>query len=64
MPSYLMDRGLPAYVGGWMLATVGLFNIFGAILAGWLAGFVPKRYILSLIYFGRALAIVIYIMKA
>ena len=42
MPSYLVDRGLPAYVGGWTLATVGLFNIFGAIIAGWLAGFVPS----------------------
>jgi MFS family permease len=62
MPAYLVDRGLPAQVGGWTLATVGLFNIFGAIIAGWLAGFVPKRYILSLIYFGRALAILIYIM--
>ena len=62
MPAYLVDRGLPAEVGGWTLATVGLFNIFGAIIAGWLASFIPKRYILSLIYFGRALAILIYIM--
>jgi MFS family permease len=62
MPAYLVDRGLPAQVGGWTLATVGLFNIVGAIIAGWLAGFIPKRYILSLIYFGRALAILIYIM--
>jgi MFS family permease len=62
MPAYLVDRGLPAYVGGWTLATVGLFNILGAIIAGWLAGFIPKRYILSLIYFGRALAILIYIL--
>jgi MFS family permease len=62
MPAYLVDRGLPAEVGGWTLATVGLFNILGAIIAGWLAGFIPMRYILSLIYFGRALAILIYIM--
>src|SRR5262249_6509818 len=62
MPAYLVDRGLPAEVGGWTLATVGLFNIFGAIIAGWLASFIPKRYILSLIYFGRALAVLLYIM--
>ena len=62
MPAYLVDRGLPAAVGGWTLATVGLFNILGAVIAGWLAGFIPKRYILALIYFGRALAILIYIM--
>ena len=62
LPAYLVDRGLPAEVGGWALACIGLFNIVGAIVAGWLAAFMPKRYILSLIYFGRAVAILIYIM--
>jgi MFS family permease len=62
LPAYLVDRGLPAEVGGWALACIGLFNIVGAIIAGWLAAFMPKRYILSLIYFGRAVAILIYIL--
>ena len=62
LPAYLVDRGLPAEVGGWTLASIGLFNIIGAVLAGWLAAFMPKRYILSLIYFGRAVAILIYIL--
>jgi MFS family permease len=62
LPAYLVDRGLPAEVGGWTLARTGLFNIIGAVVAGWLAAFMPKRYILSLIYFGRAVAILIYIL--
>jgi MFS family permease len=62
LPAYLVDRGLPAEIGGWTLASIGLFNIIGAVLAGWLAAFMPKRYILSLIYFGRAAAILIYIL--
>jgi MFS family permease len=62
LPAYLVDRGLPAEVGGWALATIGLFNIIGAISAGWLSALLPKRYILSFIYFGRAVAILIYIM--
>jgi MFS family permease len=62
LPAYLVDRGLPAAVGGWAIATIGLFNIVGAIAAGWLSGFLPKRYILSFIYFGRAAAVLIYIM--
>jgi MFS family permease len=62
LPAYLIDRGLPASIGGWTLGTIGLFNIFGAIGAGWLAGFLPKRYMLSFIYFGRAVAILVYIM--
>ena len=52
LPAYLVDRGLPAEVGGWTLGAIGLFNIVGAIGAGWLCSFMPKRYILSFIYFG------------
>jgi MFS family permease len=59
LPAYLVDRGLPAEVGGWALATIGLFNIIGAISAGYISGLMPKRYILSFIYFGRAVAILI-----
>ena len=62
LPAYVVDRGLPAWVGGWTIAVVGLFNIVGAIAAGWLSGSMPKRYILSIIYFGRAAAILVYIM--
>ena len=36
LPAYLVDRGLPAEIGGWTLAIIGLFNIVGAIAAGWL----------------------------
>jgi MFS family permease len=62
LPAYLVDRGLSTEVGGWTLAAIGLFNIIGAIGAGWLSALMPKRYILSAIYFGRALAILVYIL--
>jgi MFS family permease len=62
LPAYLVDRGLPAEVGGWTLGVIGLFNIIGAIAAGWLSNLMPKRYLLSFIYFARALAILVYIM--
>jgi MFS family permease len=62
LPAYLVDRGLPAEVGGLTLGVIGLFNIIGAIAAGWLSNLMPKRYLLSFIYFGRALAILVYIM--
>ena len=57
MPSYLVDKGLSAQVGGWTLATIGLFNIVGSISSGWLGDRMPKRYLLSAIYFTRAAAI-------
>jgi predicted MFS family arabinose efflux permease len=61
LPSYLLDRGLSAEVGGWTLATIGLFNIVGSLTSGYLGNRVPKRFILSTIYFSRALAIVVFI---
>jgi MFS family permease len=57
LPAYLIDRGLSAQVGGWTLGVIGLFNIVGAMLSGWLGGRMPKRYILAVIYFARALAV-------
>jgi MFS family permease len=57
LPSYLIDRGLSTTVGGWTLAIIGLFNIVGSMGSGYLANYVPKRYILSTIYFGRAITI-------
>jgi MFS family permease len=62
MPSYLVDRGLSAQVGGWTIATIGLFNIFGSVMSGWLGDRMPKRYLLSIIYFVRAAAILVFIL--
>jgi MFS family permease len=58
LPSYLIDRGLSAEVGGWTLGIIGLFNIIGALLSGYLSGRMPKRYILAFIYSTRALAVI------
>ena len=61
LPSYLVDRGISAQIGGWVIAAIGLFNIIGSLGVGWLQNLFPKRYILSTIYFTRALATVAFI---
>jgi MFS family permease len=61
LPAYLIDRGLSAQVGGWTIAVIGLFNIVGSVYVGWLGNRLPKRYILAVIYFLRALAIFLFI---
>src|SRR6201746_646642 len=61
LPSYLVDRGMPVQTGGWVRAASGLFNIIGSLSVGWLQSRFPKRYILSIIYFTRALSIVAFI---
>lgn len=61
LPAYLVDRGIPAQTGGWVIAAIGLFNIIGSLSVGWLQNRMPKRYILSGIYFTRAISIVAFI---
>ncbi len=61
LPTYLIDRGLSAQLGGWTLAMIGLFNIVGSIGSGLLANAMPKRFLLAGIYFGRSVAILTYI---
>jgi MFS family permease len=61
MPVYLVDRGLSAEVGGWTIGVIGLFNVIGSLSAGWLGNVMPKRYLLSIIYFLRGLAILVFI---
>jgi MFS family permease len=62
LPAYLIDRGLTAAVGGNTIAVIGLFNIIGSLAAGYLSGRMPKRYLLSLIYFIRGAAILGFIL--
>ena len=61
LPAYLADRGVSSQTGGWVVAAIGLFNIMGSLGVGWLQNKYPKRYILSLIYFARALSILAFI---
>jgi MFS family permease len=62
LPAYLVDRGLPASIGGWTIAVIGLANIVGSISSGYLSNLMPKRFLLSAIYFLRSVAIFIFIM--
>jgi MFS family permease len=57
LPAFLTDRGLEPKTGAIVLALVGLFNIAGSWLAGFLGGRVSKPAILVGIYAARALVI-------
>lgn len=60
LPAYLADKGMAPHVAVTALMLVGLFNIIGTYLTGWLGGRMPKRYILSAIYFGRTVVFVVF----
>ncbi len=57
MPPYLTESGIAAGVAAGAIAIVGLANVVGSYISGILGGRLPKRYLLSAIYFGRAAAI-------
>ena len=63
LPAYLKDKGIATPgVAVMALALIGLFNIFGSFTAGQLGGRMPKRYLLSSIYFARSVVIGLFLM--
>ena len=63
LPAYLKDKGIAnPSVAVLALALIGLFNIFGSYYAGKLGGRLPKRYLLSSIYFSRAVVISLFLL--
>jgi predicted MFS family arabinose efflux permease len=61
LPAFLADREMPAFVGAAVLSLIGAFNIVGSVTFGWLGDQYPRKYLLSLIYFGRALVIALFL---
>lgn len=49
-------------LGAAAIAVIGVANIGGSVLSGWLGGHFPKKYLLAAIYTGRTLASAIFIL--
>jgi MFS family permease len=62
LPAFLVDRGLGARTGAVVLALVGLFNIAGSWLSGFLGGRVHKPLLLVGIYAARAVVIAAFVL--
>jgi predicted MFS family arabinose efflux permease len=60
LPTYLDLCGIEPSVGAAALALIGLFNVGGSYLFGWLGGIYSKRVLLGGIYILRSLAITVY----
>ena len=61
LPIYINDLGLSPYIAAWSLALVGLFNIIGSFLLGWLGSFLSKKKLLAWVYLLRSIFIVIFL---
>jgi MFS family permease len=73
LPAYISDHAVamplfggrtisPLELGGWAIGFVGLFNIFGSMMWGWLGGKYPKKDMLTLLYALRSLSFLIFVM--
>ena len=60
-PAFLIDQRMTPETGMTALALIGLFNVFGSYLWGWLGNRYTKKYVLSALYFTRAVVIAIFI---
>jgi MFS family permease len=49
-------------LGATAIAVIGIANIGGSVMSGWLGGRFPKKYLLAAIYTGRTLASAIFIL--
>jgi MFS family permease len=71
LPAYISDKAVgmsffgtpvsPFELGGWAIGLVGLFNIAGSLIWGWLGNRYPKKDMLALLYALRALAFVMFL---
>ena len=61
VPTYVIDRGLESWTAAAILSLIGLFNIFGSLLSGYLSTKISKKIILSVIYSLRGVSIILFI---
>jgi len=61
VPTYVIDRGLESWTAAAILSLIGLFNIFGSLLSGYLSTKMKKKVILSALYALRGISICLFI---
>ncbi|MEO7646020.1 MAG: MFS transporter, partial [Burkholderiaceae bacterium] len=61
LPGVVAACGLPAAIGGWALAMIGLFNIVGSLAMGWAVGRWRMKSLLALLYATRGIAVLIFL---
>jgi MFS family permease len=60
LPTYLVLCGQDPMLSAEALATIGMFNVAGCYILGWLGGRYPKHILLGLVYVLRSVAITAY----
>ena len=58
LSTFLHDQQISSNIASWALALVGLFNIIGTLGFGWLGTHYSKKNLLCMLYLGRSLVMV------
>ncbi len=61
LPAFLADKSVSQMAAATALAMIGLFNIFGSYLFGYLGDRLRKKYLLSFLYLSRAIVITLFL---
>ena len=61
LPAYLEDISFPLWIGSWSLALIGLFNVVGTIMFGYLGDSQSKKNLLVILYSLRSFLFLVFI---
>ena len=61
LPAYLDDLSLPLWIGSWSLALIGLFNVIGTLMFGYLGDSRSKKDLLVILYSLRSILFLVFI---
>lgn len=62
LPGYLEDKDMAPIVAATAISVIGVFNMIGTWISGWLGGKFRKKYLLAMLYFGRSLIFMIFML--
>lgn len=57
LPNYLITRGMPGWLPGVAISVIGVTNLAGTLVFGWLGDKYSKKYLLSILYTMRSVVI-------
>ena len=63
LPAFLEDQLLPAWIAGWALALIGLFNILGTLMYGYLGDSYSKKNLLTGLYSLRSILFLVFFLS-
>ena len=62
LPGYLQDQGMAPIVAATAISVIGVFNVIGTWMSGWLGGKYRKKYLLALLYLGRSAIFIVFML--